>query len=93
VYFRPNPVFSPEYRVLVQLLVQARRDAGVSGRELARRLGRSSSHVHRIEEGQRRVDALELHRIAVALGVSPVELYSEFCDGVARLHAESGPLD
>jgi transcriptional regulator with XRE-family HTH domain len=81
-------VFTPEYGVLTQVLVRARKAAAISGRELARRIGRSYSHVHRIEEGQRRVDALEFHRIAVALGRDPAELYGEFCAGLAVLERE-----
>lgn len=72
---RPNPVFSPEYRALIDVLTAARQAAGVSQRTLARRLGRSCSHVTRIEQGQRRVDTLELYRIAKALKLSPLALF------------------
>jgi len=72
---RPNPVFSAEYRELVAILIEARRHAGVSQRALADKLGKAASHVTMIERGQRRVDALELYRVAKALDVDPVELF------------------
>jgi ribosome-binding protein aMBF1 (putative translation factor) len=81
---QPNPVFSPEYRALIAVLKAARTDACLSQRTLARRIGKSSSHVVRIEMGQRRVDALELYRIAKALGVEPLELFARI---VKRLDA------
>jgi transcriptional regulator with XRE-family HTH domain len=72
---RPNPVFSPEYRCLVAVLIDARCAAGLSQRSLAARLGRASSHITMIERGQRRVDSLELYLMAKALGADPVELF------------------
>lgn len=82
---RPNPVFSDEYGVVRDVLVQARRDAGLSQRALAARLGKSGSHVAMIERGQRRVDLLEFCRIAASLGISPDAL-------VARIAAQLDAL-
>jgi transcriptional regulator with XRE-family HTH domain len=84
---RPNPVFTAEYKAIVSVLIAARREAGLSQRTLARRIGKTSSHVCMIERGQRRVDALELYRIAKSLGVSPSRLFARIedsLDGVAR---------
>jgi transcriptional regulator with XRE-family HTH domain len=72
---RPNPVFSDEYRLLRETLSAARQHAGMTQRGLARRLGKSSSHVSQIETGQRRVDTLEFYRIARSIGVEPVDLF------------------
>lgn len=72
---RPNPVFSDEYQLLREALIEARRSAGVTQRDLAERLGKSHSHVARIESGQRRVDTLEFYWIARSVGVEPVELF------------------
>lgn len=74
---RPNPVFSDEYRAMVQVLIAARRRAGLSQRTLADRLSKSPSHVARIEAGDRRVDLLEAFRIAEALGVHPEPFFAE----------------
>lgn len=82
---RPNPVFSDEYSVVRDVLIGARREAGLSQRALAARLGKTGSHVAMIERGQRRVDLLEFCRIADSLGVSPDAL-------VGRIAAQLGAL-
>lgn len=74
---RPNPVYGDEYRLLREALLEARRRAGLSQRDLAERLGKSHSHVARIECGQRRVDTLEFYHIARAIGVDPASLFDE----------------
>ena len=82
---RPNPVFSDEYGVVREVLIGARREAGLSQRALAARLGKTGSHVAMIERGQRRVDLLEFCRIAESLGLSPDAL-------VGRITAQLGAL-
>lgn len=74
---RPNPVFSDEYQLLREALLEARHKAGVTQRDLAERLGKSHSHVARIESGQRRVDTLEFYRIARSIGVEPAQLFEQ----------------
>ena len=82
---RPNPVFSDEYGVVRDVLIEARHEAGLSQRALAARLGKAGSHVAMIERGQRRVDLLEFCRIADSLGVSADAL-------VNRIAAQLGAL-
>lgn len=72
---QPNPVHSDGYRRLRQVLVEARRQAGLSQRQLAARIGKSASHICMIETGQRRIDVLEFDRIARSLGADPLELF------------------
>lgn len=86
---RPNPVFTPEYRVLVGKVIEARCRAGMSQRALAAELARSASHVARIECGQRRIDALELYFIAKALKIEPSDLYSAIATELDRLEVEA----
>lgn len=84
---RPNPVFSEEYRALVSVVLQARRDAGLSQSALAERLGKAKSHICMIERGQRRVDALELYRMAKCLDLAPTELFRRIEERLDRLAA------
>jgi len=84
---RPNPVFSDEYRALISVLVDARKRAGVTQRGLAGALGKASSHVQRIEGGQRRVDVLELYQIAKLLQVEPAQLFGEMAARLDELEA------
>ena len=60
--------FTPAYAVLRQILVAVRKAAGLSQRELAARLKRERSFVARVEQGERRVDVIELMWICQACG-------------------------
>jgi transcriptional regulator with XRE-family HTH domain len=73
---RPNPVFTREYQALIAVVVAARQEAGLSQRDLAKRIGKASSHLCMIERGQRRLDAFELYLIAKSLGVRPSDLFA-----------------
>ena len=68
-------MFSTEYQRLRDVLIAARRRAGISQRQLAERIGKSHSHVCMIEKGQRRIDVLEFDRIARALDADPLALF------------------
>lgn len=73
---RPQPrALSEQLKVVAGVLREAREEAGLSQRSLARRLGKANSHVSKIESGLRRVDALELYRIADAFGLPPTTLF------------------
>ena len=89
---QPNPVFSAEYQQVREVLVEARRAAGLSQRDLAAALGKASSHVSMIERGQRRVDLLEFHRIARALRCDPASLYAAVEARLATLEAAPAPI-
>ena len=54
-----------------------RKAAGLTQRELARRLGREPSFVARIEQGERRVDLVEFYWICRACKADPVVLTKE----------------
>jgi transcriptional regulator with XRE-family HTH domain len=54
-----------------------RERKGMSGKELAEKLGLSQSQVSRLEKGQRRINAETLHRIAEILEVSPAAFFQE----------------
>jgi transcriptional regulator with XRE-family HTH domain len=66
--------FTPAYSVLRQTLVALRKSAGLSQRALAQRLGRERSFVARVEQGERRVDVVELLWICEACGADPGEV-------------------
>ena len=61
------------HRMLCATLVEARKEAGISQQELARRLKRSQSFIAKIEVGERRIDVVEFIEIARALGREPVD--------------------
>lgn len=75
VHRQPNPVLPADYQRLRDVLIEARRRAGISQRELAARIGKSHSQVFMIEPGQRRGDVLEFPRIARSLQVGALALF------------------
>ena len=61
--------FTPLYATFREKLVSMRKAAGLTQRELARRLKREHSFVARIEQGERRLDVVEFYWICRACGV------------------------
>lgn len=59
---------------VVALLVAARRHHGLTQADLARRLGRSTNFVFRVEAGARHLDVAEFIAIARALEADPYAL-------------------
>jgi transcriptional regulator with XRE-family HTH domain len=56
------------------LLVQARKDAGLTQSQLAIKLGRPQSFVSKFERGERRLDVIEFLDITHAIGVDAPRL-------------------
>lgn len=61
---------SNQYRVFLDLLKEARRDAGLTQGELAERMNATQSFVSKCERGERRLDVIELRIWCDALGRS-----------------------
>ena len=53
-------LFSSAYRQLITAVVDARKQAGMTQRQLAERLGKPQNFVGRVETEQRRLDFIEL---------------------------------
>jgi transcriptional regulator with XRE-family HTH domain len=67
----PRSVFSDGYRSMLEVLISARKEAGVTQVELAKRLGKPQPFISYVERGERRVDLIEFCAIAVAMGHKP----------------------
>lgn len=65
---------TPRHKALMTALSSAREGAGLSQRELAKRLGRAHSFVGKIESGERQLNVLEFCDYADALGVDAAKL-------------------
>ena len=63
------------HKRMMAALVEIREKAGVSQRELARRLDRAHSYVGRIETGDRRLDLPEFIEWCELLEADPVEVF------------------
>ena len=64
-------VFTTRYQILKTLLLEARREAGLTQVELAAKLSRPQSFVSKYERGERRLDLVEFLEVADALGFQP----------------------
>lgn len=69
-------VVSPDYRAAINAISNARTEAGISQRELARRLNKPPSFVNKIELLERRLDVLEFIAIAEAMELDASALFA-----------------
>jgi hypothetical protein len=76
-------VHSSEYAALREVLIRARKDAGLTQAEVANRLERPQSFVAKYEAGERKLDVVEFTVLAGALGREPGELFSAFMGRLA----------
>jgi transcriptional regulator with XRE-family HTH domain len=68
----PLPAPEEKYEKLRVLLVEARKQAGLTQDELAGRLERPQSFVWKVENGVRRLDVIEFLELARAIGFDPI---------------------
>lgn len=59
-----SSIHSPRYRKFLERFRRARKDAGLTQVEVAKRLGLPQSFVSKCESGERRVDVVELDTFA-----------------------------
>ena len=70
-------VHSEPYKLLLEMLIDARTRAGVTQVELAARLGRPQPFISFVERGERRIDVIEFYAIMKALGADPEKAFRE----------------
>jgi len=58
------------------VFAEFRKKAGLRQQDLAARLNKPQSFVSSYEAGQRRIDVLELLRIAASMGADPKEVFA-----------------
>ena len=69
-------VHPAEHKAVGAVLAEFRKRAGLRQQDLAAALEKPQSFVSSYEAGQRRIDVLELQRIAVAMKADPIELFT-----------------
>jgi len=80
---------APELRILGEVLVRARERAKLKQSDVAARLGLPPSYLSKVESGTRRLDVVELIRIAEAIGVDAGEIVTEVRDALrSARHAQ-----
>jgi transcriptional regulator with XRE-family HTH domain len=68
----------------MQVLIEVRKEAGLTQQELAERLKRPQSFVAKVETGERRLDVVEMIELARAIGCSPANLIERVERAVPR---------
>ena len=61
-------------KLLLQILREARLEAGMRQVDVAKVLNRPQSYVAKIESGERKIDFIEVLEFTKALGLDPVSL-------------------
>lgn len=61
-------------RAIIDAIASARRDAGLSQRQLSERLRQAINFVQRIESGERDISVAEFITIARAIDIDPCDL-------------------
>jgi transcriptional regulator with XRE-family HTH domain len=69
------------YKKFRELMVDARKTAGLTQAELSLKLKRPQSFVSKYERGERRLDVVEFADVAKALDVDPAKFLAKFYRG------------
>jgi len=75
-------VFSDAYAVLLDAIVAARKEVGLTQVELAGRLGKPQPFISYVERGERRLDVIEFCAWARAMGIPAEELFARVLRGL-----------
>lgn len=79
-------VSSPDYKAAIQVIVDARRTAGLTQREVEERLGKAHhGWLAKIEVGERQMNVIDMIAIARAIGVDERRLFDQI---LTRLPAQ-----
>jgi transcriptional regulator with XRE-family HTH domain len=73
----PRSLRSPRHQRLAQLLAQYREKADLYQADVAKALGRHQPFMTNVENGQRRIDVVELLDLAEIIGFDPHEVLDE----------------
>lgn len=80
----PKSIHSAEYEAFCAWLVETRLNQAVTQVALAKALGVSQPYISHVENGDVRVDPVQLYRWLEALDVDPVEWHRELYDRMKR---------
>ena len=76
----PEWVSSPVHRALIAALVEVRKAAGLTQRDLAAKLGKPPSYVGKVESIERNLGTLEFMEWCVAVDVAPTVVMARVTD-------------
>ena len=67
---------TPRHQRLIDLLIETRKEAGLTQIVLAERVGRPQSFVAKYENGERRLDVVEFIELIEAMGSNPQTVFA-----------------
>ena len=82
---------APELKILGEVMAAAREKAGIKQSDLAARLGLPASYLSKIENGTRRLDVIELVRIAAAMDSDPAGIIEELMQRITGSAPQETP--
>jgi transcriptional regulator with XRE-family HTH domain len=78
-------IHSLEYKCFLVKLVEMRKEAGMTQRDLAKILDRENSFVWRIETGKRRLDVVEFYWVCKALRQDAAVVYRKIIHEISAM--------
>lgn len=63
-------IYDKRYKAVIDKLIEARKDAGLTQQQVADKLKRPQSYVAKYERRERRIDIIELEDIEEVLGIN-----------------------
>jgi transcriptional regulator with XRE-family HTH domain len=72
----PRSQFTDSYRLFLDVLIAARKEANLTQAQLALLIGKKQTFISIIETGVRRIDLLEFAALASAMGYAPADLFA-----------------
>jgi transcriptional regulator with XRE-family HTH domain len=76
----PRDLRQPRYVRLRQLVIEARKAAGMSQAAVAEKLSRPQSYIADIERNERRIDVIEFLTLAEVIGFDAVDVLRDIRD-------------
>lgn len=77
------------YASLLAVLINARRDRGLTQQMVADRLQKPQSYVAKIEGGERRLDIVEFVALTRALGIDPSAMFADVLSALDKTRENS----
>lgn len=71
-------IYETNYKIFADCLRDFRLQSKMTQQELASLLGCTQSYISKYEQGQKRLDIVEIRNICNALGISLVEFVTEY---------------
>ena len=68
---------TPEYAALIRVLVETRKQHGLTQQDVADKLRKPQSYVAKVEGGERRLDVVEFIALSKAMQIDPNYLFSD----------------